>query len=106
MKNRHANETPATDRLQPPPADGRGRIPNPHELLGVRDGETDPAVIVEAACVRLGVIRESAGSETAVKRFLVAQIIAAREEMLEALRRREAQDGARGSGRGDGGSRG
>lgn len=105
MDNRPAKKTSAADR-RPPSADDRPRIPNPHELLGVRNGESDPAVIVEAACVRLGVIRESVGSETALKRYLVAQIIAAREEMLAALQRRVPSAGRRRLRRDDGGIRG
>jgi hypothetical protein len=73
-------------------AGDRSGILNPHELLGIHAGETDPVVIVEAACVRLGAIRSSAGSETVVKRFLVAEIIAAREEMLDRLRNREGRE--------------
>jgi len=99
MENRMKN-SPGKDRHQQPSADSRSGIPNPHELLGIRAGETDPVVIVEAACVRLGAIRSSAGSETAVKRFLVAVIIAAREEMLDRLRNRDGRETERAAGRG------
>jgi hypothetical protein len=99
MENRMKNR-PDKDRHQQPSADSRSGIPNPHELLGIRAGETDAVIIIEAACVRLGAIRSSAGSETAVKRFLVAEIIAAREEMLDRLRNREDRETGHAAGRG------
>jgi hypothetical protein len=61
MENRMKN-SPGKDRHQQPSADSRSGILNPHELLGIRAGETDPVVIVEAACVRLGAIRSSGSS--------------------------------------------
>jgi len=57
-------------------------IENPHELLGIAAAETDPLVIVDAARTRLDAIRASHGSETNLKRYLLAQIAAARDDML------------------------
>jgi hypothetical protein len=55
---------------------------NPHELLGLERGEGCPIRIIEAARRRLAVLRASPGSDMPVKRFLMRQIVAAREAML------------------------
>lgn len=77
-----------SDRRLSRPLDGvtTGMPENPHELLGLAAGERDPLVIVEAARLRLGILRAHRGSEIAVVGHLVRQIKAARDAMLEAAR--------------------
>ncbi|MFN9369794.1 MAG: hypothetical protein ACK6CT_13685 [Planctomycetia bacterium] len=55
---------------------------NPHELIGVGVAETDPLLIMQAAALRIDRIRAAAGSESDLRRSLIATIIVARNEML------------------------
>ena len=51
-------------------------------LLHAEASRLSPLVIVDAARTRLDAIRASHGSETNLKRYLLAQIAAARDDML------------------------
>ncbi len=58
-------------------------IDAPHELLGLSPMERDPVRIVEAAQVRLRLIRQ--GSEFEVRRRLTAMIKQARDQMVRSV---------------------
>lgn len=57
-------------------------VENPHELIGVRAEETDPHQVMEAAARRIARIRAASGSESDVRRSLIASIIVARNDIL------------------------
>lgn len=73
--------------VRSPGRDAAAAIENPHELLGLVAGEANAALIIEAARARLARIRQSNGSEAAVKAFVIGQICRARAAMLRQSRR-------------------
>lgn len=89
-----SREFPRHDPRAAIPASGAGRpaavcLPaGPHELLGLSADVVSPRLIIEAARLRLRAVRASRGSELAVKRFVIGQIVSARGTMLAAARRR------------------
>lgn len=60
-------------------------IESPHEILGLAPDERDPVRIVEAAAIRLQALRESGGTQWAVRRTVAALIRLARESMLRGV---------------------
>jgi hypothetical protein len=58
-------------------------IEAPHELLGLSPMERDPVRIVEAAQIRLRLLRQ--GSELGVRRHLTALIKQARNQMVRSV---------------------